>query len=109
MFNKNSSAGTAAKNRSKSSLLARLPLLLAILLLCAVSSCGNLFEKEHLKIEYKEKHEKYRTLMYRSNFKQCFVDSCRKYGLLYNKSIGLEEINPNAVDTVTVNEQAVCQ
>lgn len=36
MFNRNSSAGTAAKKRSKCSLFARLPLLLAILLLSAV-------------------------------------------------------------------------
>jgi hypothetical protein len=36
MFNRNSSAGTAAEKRSKCSLLARLPLLLAILLLSAV-------------------------------------------------------------------------
>jgi hypothetical protein len=39
MFNKNSSAGTAAKNRSKCSLFERLPLLLAILMLSAVFSC----------------------------------------------------------------------
>jgi hypothetical protein len=37
MLNKNSSAGTAAQKISKCSLLAGLPLLLAILLLCAVS------------------------------------------------------------------------
>ena len=36
MFNKNSSAGTAAQKRSKCSLSARLPLLLAILMLSAV-------------------------------------------------------------------------
>ena len=36
MFNKNSSAGTAAQKRSKRSLFSRLPLLLAIPMLCAV-------------------------------------------------------------------------
>ena len=39
-FKRNRSAGTAAQRRSKCSLLAGLPLLLAILLLCAVS-CKN--------------------------------------------------------------------
>ena len=42
MFNRITSAGTAAQKRSKCSILARPPLLLAILLLSAVllSSCG---------------------------------------------------------------------
>jgi hypothetical protein len=41
MFKRITSAGTAAQKSSKSSLLARLPLLLAILLLCAVSGCDS--------------------------------------------------------------------
>lgn len=57
---------------------------------------------------YKEKHEKYRTLMYRTNFKQCFVDSCSKYGKLYRSAMGWEPVNMNDVDTVTVNEPAIC-
>lgn len=79
-----------------------------ILLLCAVlSSC----EHYRLKKEYKEKHDKYRTLMYRTNFQQCFVDSSRKYGLLYDSMLGRK---PNEVvnwlDTVTINEPTpVCK
>jgi hypothetical protein len=42
MFNRNSSAGTAAQKRSKWSLLSRLPLLLAILLLSAVCCQGQI-------------------------------------------------------------------
>lgn len=41
-FKRNRSAGTAAQKRSKSSLLSGLPLLLAILLLCAVSGKAQL-------------------------------------------------------------------
>lgn len=80
----------------------------AILLLCAVFlSC----KSYRLKQEYKEKHDKYRTLMYRSNFEKCFVDSSRKYGLLYDSMLG---IKPNEVvnflDTVTVDEPTpVCK
>jgi len=47
--------------------------------------------------------------MYRSNFKQCFVDSSRKYGLLYREIMGWKPVDVNAIDTVTVNEPAVCE
>ena len=104
MLHRNSSAGTTAPQSSKCSLIQRPAIILAMLLLCAVSSCNY-----RLKQEYKEKHQKYRTLMYRSNFKQCFVDSSRKYGLLYREIMGWKPVDVNAIDTVTVNEPAVCE
>jgi len=83
--------------------------LAAILLLAAVlvSSCEN----SRLKNEYKEKHDKYRTLMYRSNFEKCFVDSSRKYGLLYDSMLGIKKYDvTNWVDTVTISEPTpVCK
>jgi hypothetical protein len=77
----------------------------AILLLCAMSSC----KSYRLEKEYKEKWEKYRTFMYRSNFKQCFVDSSRKYGSLYSEIMGWGPTDVNTVDTITVNAPAVCE
>jgi hypothetical protein len=106
-FKINRSAGTAAEKRSKCSVLSGRPLLLAILMLCAVSC--NEIKKEKEEQFYKEQHDKYRTLMYRSNFEKCFVDSCRKYGLLYNEAIGLKESDINSVDTIPFNGIGVCQ
>ena len=49
--------------------------------------------------------------MYRTNFKQCFVDSCRKYGLLYDSILGIKQENEivNWLDTIPTNEPNVCQ
>ena len=108
MLHRNSSAGTAAQKSSKCSLVQRPAIILAMLLLCAVfSSC----KSYRLKNEYKEKHDKYRTLMYRSNFEKCFVDSSRKYGLLYDSMLGIKEDEViNWLDTATVNEPTpVCK
>lgn len=87
--------------------LLRSAIILAMMLMCAfLSSC----EHKRLTNEYKEKHDKYRTLMYRSNFEKCFVDSCRKYGLLYDSIIGLNKIDVNNLDTISVNDPTpVCK
>ena len=61
-----------------------------------------------LKAEYKQKWEKYRTLWYRSNFKQCFKDSSIKYSHLYDSIMGWKPIDVSRVDTVPVNETVDC-
>lgn len=114
MFNIITSAGTAAKKRSKCSLFARHPLLLAILLLCAVSSCHSPVIELVSSSKSKEKefneaqHNRFRTLWYRTN-ERCFYDSCRKYGLLVNRDLGITEANINRVDTIPLHEIGVCK
>lgn len=76
-------------------------LLISIIVLATLISC-----KQN---EFKEKHDKYRTLMYRSNFKQCFVDSCRKYGLLYDSVLGfVNKSSARHIDTIPFNGREDC-
>ncbi len=85
--------------------------LLLFLIFVALAGCGNdtFISGNTKENEYKEKHDKYRTLMYRTNFEKCFVDSCRKYGLLYEASLGIKETDFTSVDTIPVNEPAFCK
>ncbi len=75
----------------------------AIILLCAISC-----QSYKYKNDIKEKHDKYRTLWYRTG-EQCFYDSCRKYGLLYDSVLGISQDKYNWPDTVAVDEPAVCK
>lgn len=57
--------------------------------------------------KYSSLHEKYRTFWYRTE-KECFYDSTRKYGLLYDSLTHYDESQLLKVDTTAFNEPAKC-
>ena len=56
--------------------------------------------------KYDAAHEKYRTLWYRTNEK-CFYDSSKKYGELYRKAMGWDEID-FSIDTIPYTGNDTC-